>query len=898
MKGKNTSWTWKVRACLGIYLGGFILLSLALFAGEAAAQPTMLVEAEVCCTGVELGANPSVSMDGFGRFIVSWSRPKDTDNDIFSGFFVQRYLADGTADDVRAQLSVANQNDVHQLPSIAMNLDGRALVSWMAFEGSVISNDIPTVLSVSFDYEDVYQAPPQEPPPLGMGHGDWQPSAGIAATATDVEAVTYANTEGEGLAFDLTPGPLGMVVACEPPNLCFVSETPTMPTAWGPTLSQRGDAAFALSWADAEFPDVADSPFDVTLQVYDGNGNLVGQPGENPIHVNIPEQEGFLSNQQSSAVSFNNDGLLIVVWTGGPLLDCTGTGHVFARRFFWDGDPLNTPVPLSAPFQVDSDPESSPISGVDANPTVAFSRSEDPDLCGSFVVAFNAHRTVSPIRDEVHAQYFGPSGQPIAGEFRVNQATSETGGGANRRLLANSAQHTADYGPEGQALFSWAAVDSDGLQTDVFFTLLPPDYPQTLLSTQSPSQFCVKGDINIDGAADGLDIQPFVDLLLGLPEAETCFNVIELCRADNDCDGDLDLDDIPGFVLVLLGGPPCQGGGPGGGCAPMPVGGADCNGNGVYDPNDIKDGTSEDCNQNFTPDECDLDPSDPDGNGQTSNDVNENSVPDECEPDCNGNGVPDDADIDPSDPDGNGQTSADINGNGIPDECEPDCNGNGIPDEMDIDPADPDGNELVSPDCNANGVPDECEGDCNANGVPDDCDIDPADPDGNQAVSPDCNENGVPDECDLTRPILRSLDCNDNSVPDECDLAECPPNDPSCADCNANGFLDGCDIASGRSNDADENGIPDACETQQMQGGGEGPAAMGGEGMPESPAGSDGDGLSPEELAAAWDEFYAWNAEQTWDPASGLSGAEQYELLVCKLEELGLPIENPWLIGE
>ncbi len=38
--------------------------------------------------------------------------------------------------------------------------------------------------------------------------------------------------------------------------------------------------------------------------------------------------------------------------------------------------------------------------------------------------------------------------------------------------------------------------------------------------------------------------------------------------------------------------------------------------------------------------------------------------------DCNDNGVQDDCDIDPTDPDGDGEVSPDINGNGIPDECE------------------------------------------------------------------------------------------------------------------------------------------------------------------------------------------------------------------------------------
>ena len=47
-----------------------------------------------------------------------------------------------------------------------------------------------------------------------------------------------------------------------------------------------------------------------------------------------------------------------------------------------------------------------------------------------------------------------------------------------------------------------------------------------------------------------------------------------------------------------------------------------------------------------------------------------NDIPDECEFECNANGVPDDCDIDPTDPDGNGQASLDCNANGIPDECD------------------------------------------------------------------------------------------------------------------------------------------------------------------------------------------------------------------------------------
>jgi hypothetical protein len=83
----------------------------------------------------------------------------------------------------------------------------------------------------------------------------------------------------------------------------------------------------------------------------------------------------------------------------------------------------------------------------------------------------------------------------------------------------------------------------------------------------------------------------------------------------------------------------------------------DCNANGAHDSLDVDGGTSEDCN--------------------------DNGIPDECEPDCNDNGVADGCDIASG-------TSADCNFNAIPDECDiasgesEDCNDDGRPDECDV----------------------------------------------------------------------------------------------------------------------------------------------------------------------------------------------------------------------
>ncbi len=180
----------------------------------------------------------------------------------------------------------------------------------------------------------------------------------------------------------------------------------------------------------------------------------------------------------------------------------------------------------------------------------------------------------------------------------------------------------------------------------------------------------------------------------------------------------------------------------------------------------IDDNDTPDCNENWTWDGWEI------ANG-TSEDCNDNGIPDECELDCNGNGIHDYCDI----ADG---TSEDCNGNFIPDECEPDCNDNGVADSCDIDVG-------TSEDCNENGVPDECDiadetsEDCNEDGIPDEC-------------GTDCNDNGVADSCDID--VGTSEDCNGNLVPDECDIA-----DGASRDNNDNGVPDDCECPGDLSGD-------------------------------------------------------------------------------------------------
>ncbi len=234
-------------------------------------------------------------------------------------------------------------------------------------------------------------------------------------------------------------------------------------------------------------------------------------------------------------------------------------------------------------------------------------------------------------------------------------------------------------------------------------------------------RYC-RGDANCDGVVDFLDIDPFVEALQG----ESSWPHPGCAWLNADCNGDLvvDFDDIDPFVAEI-----------GATCLPSGLEGfwsgagtecsaaqclVDCNGNGVHDRIDVLSGTSQDCDLDLIPDEC----QDCDGDGLSDvcqieagavPDVNENWIPDACEYDCNANGIPDAHEIAIGE-------QPDCNQNGVPDPCEVelgaarDCNKDLVPDEC----------QFEGNDCNDNQRPDECDEDANQNGVPDDCEPPPA----------------------------------------------------------------------------------------------------------------------------------------------------------------------------
>ncbi len=645
-----------------------------------------------------------------------------------------------------------------------------------------------------------------------------------------------------------------------------------------PCIAQRSDGYSVVAWADPEVPGDVDSNMNIQLRLLDPNGTTRDQFWVNDTGTGIIEPDP--SSQVSPAVAIddsefaNGPSNVVVTWVGPPPpgVPCFTCPTIYARRFVVElgNNPpttayLRDPNPAAGEgikndFIVNNQVGTVPADYSYTSPTVALSA--ETGHRGRFIIAWNSQAPPSFSGDEIHGQYFDTDGRPMGCEFRMTKNFSNS----KSRILSASARHTVAYSPNGDVALAYTKKDVNSeTNKEVWLTIIPDGTADTL----DASVACCKGDVNFDGLVNGRDIfdgpeNVSFKILLFLENPQV-LNIVQLCPADTDSNGVLDVDDIAPFVTLLLEGAEC-GGSPSRGIA-------DCNANGIPDANDIADGTSQDCTHNFIPDECDINVEDPDGNELVSPDVDENDVPDECQPDCNVNSRPDSADI----ACGGGNTcgaiagSYDANSNDIPDECEKDCNENGRPDDLDITCGGGNTcNSLAgSYDCNADGTPDECEADCNENGVPDDCDIDPLDPDGNEEVSDDCNDDGMPDECNMALP---------------------PPY--GSFDCNENGALDECDIASEYSEDANENGVPDECEEEELRAAPNGGLRMG---HADSKALADGDGETPGVSTMiqgpseeTWEAFYEWSFSQCWGLDCEATTGEQFQAYVNKLTELGM----------
>ncbi len=379
-------------------------------------------QTEARVDGADDGSNSAaVAFHGDGRFAIAWERAISNGNHIY----LRRFNAAGTPLAAAFTLTDQVNNDhEHIEPSIDVSAGGNLYVGWAGRNPSLV-----TIISFSrrgllreFDFDQTTYVPTGA---SSDSLGEEMISVGASDEMSFPRAVTWSRTTEtmtivNGLKYVVDFATTGTIRDCDSTttgDLCWIDR-------WQSNIAMQADGTFVVAWAEAETPDAITSSFNIHLQAFDEDGTLIG--GE--VLVNNPADETTDATQESPAIAIDEAGNIVVAWVGPNLDGCSTSPlfHIFARRLFWDGS--STPVFVDLPFQVDQpDADFPPVNVVDANPAVALAQSTDSDICGRFIIAWNGRNTsLTPSRTEVRAQYFNAGGLPIAREFRINQASTDT----------------------------------------------------------------------------------------------------------------------------------------------------------------------------------------------------------------------------------------------------------------------------------------------------------------------------------------------------------------------------------------------------------------------------------------------------------------------------------------
>lgn len=572
--------------------------------------------------------------------------------------------------------------NTHLLPSTAMNAEGAVRVGWYTSiwgsgleTGSGLFLNRPELTLNDFDIDSAASTWQVSSAPATDGTKEFSPSVGVSGDSVNKKTVICPrstnicpiNNDPKGLVYQVPGAAFTSIRSCTNSG-CSSAQCNYRADQWQPCTAMRHDGYFVQVFSDAE-SSLDEPAFNIRMRIYEPDGDVVSLIAPDlsslgtEILVNTPTQEMTDSIQNQPSVAFDSAGNIVVVWYGLSNSGCTEQFHIFARVYNFESitSVLRT---RSGTFIVDSDPSwvpsvnTIPLTSF-ARPTVALSKQNN----GKFIVAWTASGAYpSSYPDEIHGQYFSAAIAPRGSEFRINQDTSQPGSGPLRnRRLGTGAQHTIDYGPDGEVVCVWSVLLNnsgnilpDASDEQAYFTMLPPGYDDYLVANSTTT--CCKGDFDGDENVDGLDIQGFVDLW-NRYDNPCLSHVANFCLGDINNDAILDNYDVDAFADLVLADPQTQ-------CAEAIAAIYDCNNNQVDDATDIANQTSADCNNNGYPDECDTELWAPFG----ATDCNNNGVPDECDvkfrytPDCNQNGIPDSCDI------ASGH-SPDWDHDGVPDEC-------------------------------------------------------------------------------------------------------------------------------------------------------------------------------------------------------------------------------------
>ena len=371
--------------------------------------------------------NPSVATGGWGEYVVAWTDDRNSKREIFA----QEYSAANNKDGPNYRVSGSSE-DEHDLPCIAMDGVGKAIIVWefgadrhidseivaqrYQTDGSPIGNTIKINDDVgsAFQYVPVVAVDDQENFIIV-----WEDTRN---DHTDIFAQRY-DQDGQPLAGNFK-----------------VNDDDEDVYHQNVDIAVRPSGEFIITWQDKR-----NGNEDIFAQQYDKDGSALGPNFQVNDNTDV-------TDQMSPSVAMDAQGNFVIAWEDRRCDE----RDIFAQRYDSQG------LPVGNNFRVNDDIGNH----YQWTPSVAM------DGSGNFIICWNDQRN----NDDIYAQRYDANGSALGSNFRVNDEKEVlyffhpvlTADDSGNFVIVWSEESENDYGiyaqrydPSGAALDSNFRVSDD-----------------------------------------------------------------------------------------------------------------------------------------------------------------------------------------------------------------------------------------------------------------------------------------------------------------------------------------------------------------------------------------------------------------------------------------------------
>jgi len=379
---------------------------------------------------------PSIAMDVDGGFVICWYDERNGNWDIYA----QRYNSSGDTLGGNFMVNDDVGESDQKSPSISKGADGGSVICWHderngdwdIYAQQYNSSGEP--LGVNFRVNDDVGESGQKSPSISIGvdggfiicwaderSGDW-----------DIYAQRY-NISGDTLGSNFQ-----------------VNDDQGTSSQWHPSVAMNGDGDFVICWQDGR-----NDYEDIYCQRYDSSGDTLGS------NFRVNDDEGIIYQYAPPSIAMDGDGGFVICWEderNGPK-----NPDIYVQRYNAAGDSLGGNFRVN---DVGAGNQLSPSIAMDGgsdfiicwydnrngdlyNPDIyaqRYSSSGDrlgwnfmvndvagtvmhlwfpaiaTDGSGNFVICWTDERNGGP---DIYAQRYSSSGEPLGGNFRVNEIGSD-----------------------------------------------------------------------------------------------------------------------------------------------------------------------------------------------------------------------------------------------------------------------------------------------------------------------------------------------------------------------------------------------------------------------------------------------------------------------------------------